>query len=204
MSRTVTVHDGPVYVIDGYLARPGAVLEEALAHAYAYDGTYPGERSPVREHDAAEAAFFEEFIGKPVTRLASVFQLQPAAYEARCFVHVDLADWAAVLYLNRDHAGEPGTRFYRHRATGLARFRPRPGGPLSPHVEDGADPARWDVTLTVPIRFNRLVLYEAALFHRNASAWGTDARDARLVQSFFMLTDPSEVPPPPKWMREDG
>ena len=75
-----------------------------------------------------------------------------------------------------------------------------PRGTVSPHLQDGKDLDQWDVTLTVPIRFNRLALYNASLYHRNATTWGRDAQDARLVQSFFFSTRP-EGAHLPEWMR---
>jgi len=184
--------DKSIVVIDDFFRRPDAVLDLALRQEYVHDGRYPGERTQPQAHDGALAKVFERYVGKPILRLESVFQIQPQAYEAQSYVHSDLCDWAAVLYLNKDHDGEPGTRFYRHRETGYDRFGLQPGGTPSPHVRDGHDLDKWDVTMTVPIRFNRLVLYNAGLFHRNASAWGTNASDARLVQSFFVATTPPE------------
>jgi hypothetical protein len=104
-----------------------------------------------------------------------------------------MCDWAAVLYLNKGHDGEPGTRFYRHRPTGLDRLGRGIVVDGPPPFRDRFDADKWDVTLTVPMQYNRLVLYNAKLFHRNASAWGTNVHDARLVQSFFISTTPDEA-----------
>ena len=182
-----------VVVINDFFERPDAVLEHALAETYANDGMYPGERSPPMTHTGGPIAkVFERYVAAPILRLESVFQIQPESYEKDSFVHRDFCDWAAVLYLNKGHDGEPGTRFYRHRETGLDRLgrdQPREDGP----VFDRFELEKWDVMLTVPIQFNRLVLYDAKLFHRNASAWGTTVRDARLVQSFFIATTAEEA-----------
>jgi hypothetical protein len=98
-----------------------------------------------------------------------------------------MCEWAGVLYLNRDHQGEPGTCFYEHIQTGALRF----GGEHSkdwPFIRDSENLAKWELRETVNIRFNRLVLYDATQFHRNASTWGTQLADSRLVQGFFFST----------------
>src|SRR5204862_5368387 len=130
---------------------------------------------------------FERHVGQAITRLESVFQFQPATYDEQSFVHSDGCDWAAVVYLNKDRDGEPGTRFYRHRETGMAVHTGEPGT-VWPHLRDGGKLDMWEVTLTVPMRFNRLVLYNANMFHRNACAWGSSVHDSRLVQSIFIAT----------------
>ena len=55
--------------------------------------------------------------------------------------------------------------------------------------EDRLDESKWITTLTVPMRYNRLIMYNARQFHRNASAFGSSKKDARLVQGLFFSDD---------------
>ena len=199
--------DRSVVVINNFLRRPDAALESALRQPYTRDKVYPGERSPKQVIEGPLLRIFERYVGKPVLRLESVFQIQPESYEKHSFVHGDLCDWAAVLYLNKGHDGTPGTSFYRHKETGMDKLvlgtemmflaiekGVQPQAIVAPSAQDRFDLDKWDVTLTVPVQFNRLVLYNAKLFHRNASAWGTCVHDSRLVQSFFISTTPAGGP----------
>jgi hypothetical protein len=165
-------------------------------------------RTSPRPIDGATTRLLERFIGGPIAAVHAWFQIQPAAYEASSFVHADLCDWAAVLYLTPGHDGVPGTNFYRHRETGRVRALRRQEWMYEAALRrleavfgaaDGVDRFeqldrrlrsersdldRWEIALAVPYRYNRLLLYDARLFHRNASTWGHDRSDSRMVQSF--------------------
>lgn len=203
----ITELDKSVVVINDFLKRPDAALEMALGQEYKQDKVYPGERTPKWAIEGPLVRILERYIGEPVLRVESVFQIQSDSYEKHSFVHGDLCDWAAVLYLNKGHDGTPGTSFYRHKETGMDKLAlgaemmflaiergVQPQAIVAPPARDRFDLDKWDVTLTVPIQFNRLVLYNAKLFHRNASAWGTCVRDSRLVQGFFISTSPANGP----------
>lgn len=195
--------DSPVIVINNFLQNPDEVRELALGAEYKQDKVYPGKRSPQETIEGPMLKVFERFIGKPILKMESVFQIQPVDYEEKSFIHGDPSEWAAVLYLNKDCDGKPGTNFYRHKETGIERLKigvdlmfaaiengVQPDEILAPLIRDRFDPSKWDVTLSVPVKYNRLVLYSARLYHRNAVTWGTDIHDARLVQSFFIFTEP--------------
>jgi hypothetical protein len=195
--------DKPVIVINNFLKNPDEIRELAMQEEYKEDKVYPGKRSPRQSIEGPLVNTLERFVGKPILKMESIFQIQPTEYETHSFVHGDLCDWAAVLYLNKDCDGRPGTCFYRHKETGMEKLTLgvelmftaiekgiQPNDVIAPAARDRFDLEKWDVTLTVPIQYNRLVLYNAKLYHRNASAWGTNIRDARLVQSFFIFTEP--------------
>jgi hypothetical protein len=203
----VTELDRSVVVINDFLKRPDAALEWALGQEYRQDKVYPGQRTSKRRIEGPLVGIFGRYIGAPVLSVESVFQIQSDSYEKHSFVHGDLCDWAAVLYLNKGRDGTPGTSFYRHKETGMDKLTlgaemmflaiergVQPQAIVAPPARDRFDLDKWDVTLTVPIQFNRLVLYNAKLFHRNASAWGTCVRDSRLVQGFFISTTPAGGP----------
>lgn len=199
----LTTLDRPVIVINNFLKNPDQIHQLAMQEDYTKDKVYPGKRSPKQPIEGPLVKTFERFVGKSILKMECLFQIQPAEYESQSFIHGDLCDWAAVLYLNKGRDGTPGTSFYRHKETGLEKLTLgvemmfaaierglQPNDIIAPAARDRFDPEKWDVTLTVPIQYNRLVLYNAKLFHRNASAWGANIQDARLVQSFFIFTEP--------------
>ncbi|HUL66561.1 MAG TPA: DUF6445 family protein [Burkholderiaceae bacterium] len=137
------------------------------------------------------------------------FRISPAAASARCDIHVDGGGrgnvYAAVLYLSLPGHCRGGTAFWRHRDTGWERspskeelaargyatfleFERRwvPTDRLRDFAEmQERRTAAWDCVLTVPMRFNRLIVYRGDYFHAIAELFGDDARNARFVQLFY-------------------
>ncbi len=213
---TVNPFGRPTVIIDDFLANPDEVRDIALQCEYRPADEFPGLRAAPHTIGSAMTRVLERFVGRPIVAVHTRFQIQPAAYEPSSFIHADLCDWAAVLYLTPGHDGIPGTNFYRHRETGRDRALGRQELMFEAalrrlesmlEVAEGADRFeqlvgrfrsdrsdlnQWEVTLTVPYRYNRLLLYDARLFHRNASAWGHDQTDSRMVQSFGIDAAPDD------------
>lgn len=137
------------------------------------------------------------------------FRLSPADASARNDIHVDSASrdeiYAGVLYLSLPEHCRGGTVFWRHRATGWER-RPRPdqlaaAGYASfgqferrwmpvDRLQPFGDLERrrevdWERVLTVPMRFNRLVVYRSDFFHSIDRLFGDRPENSRFVQLFF-------------------
>lgn len=191
-----------VLVFDNFYRDPDAVRAIALRQDYTADtkSDFPGLRSRQAAPPGMEE-FFERTIGKRPRTVDTTFQYQASVNRDQLFVHGDRADWAGIVYLNPDQDGRPGTSFYRHRETGLyrapdlfelivcsRRTGKSPAQVIHTFQDDRFDLDRWEHLLTVPIRYNRLVVYDATRFHRNASAWGETVEDSRLVQGFFIRT----------------
>ena len=83
-------------------------------------------------------------------------------------------DWSGLLFLNRPDESSPGISFYRHRPTGTD------GAAQGPSVTDNADPGDWEQTMTIPVRFNRLVLFRSWLWHAHGPGFGDRIETARL------------------------
>lgn len=112
-------------------------------------------------------------------------------------VHIDPCFYSGILYLSLPEHCRGGTEFFRHRRTGLERV---PSDPLAVAragyddinalVEDVVNrdtnsPSRWERVFTVPMRFNRLVLFNPWLFHNAAPAFGDRPDNGRLIQTLF-------------------
>ncbi len=55
--------------------------------------------------------------------------------------------------------------------------------------QDGNDPDKWQHLMTVPMRFNRLILYRPWLWHSAGEAFGTSLEDGRLIQLVAFQTE---------------
>lgn len=191
-------------IIDDFLTDPYAVRAAALGMGYdpaAKAGNYPGLLSDrplaIRGLDAAVSAR----IGVPVAPMAGTShghcRLTLAGDKGASGVHIDPCFYSGILYLSLPEHARGGTDFFRHKPTGLDRV-PANGVALAQsgfadvnelveHVvnRDTLKPARWERTMTVPMRFNRLVLFSPWLFHNAAPGFGRGGRDGRLVMLLF-------------------
>ncbi|HJT11980.1 MAG TPA: DUF6445 family protein, partial [Dongiaceae bacterium] len=135
-------------------------------------------------------------------RAHGALRLTLAGDVGRYCVHVDVGvDWSGVLYLNRPEQCCGGTHFFRHRATGtdhapmaatdLARCNAETPREALDRIlgQDSNDERQWEPLLTVPMRFNRLVLFRPLLWHSAGDGFGNSIEDGRLVQLFFLRSN---------------
>jgi len=117
--------------------------------------------------------------------------------QGRRHVHLDPAEYTALIYLTPDQLCRGGTTMYRHRATGLsglpdADFAQR-AGHSSPSAyykaviePDARNHKAWDEDISVEMKFNRLLIFKAgSMFHCADSYFGNTISDSRLLQIFF-------------------
>lgn len=178
-------------------AIPGAESLRALVIGLDYRGevgpdgvTYPNISSAVPwraaydlEHALATA------VGHPVDVKLSFFRLNLADTVVPHWAHTDtiMADYAAFVYLSRPEDCRGGTAIVEH-VTGM-RTHPRTKTEVSLWREDTNRPERWRPVTLSPMRFNRLVILPADLFHAaTPTGFGSSATDGRLVWvTFFSL-----------------
>tara|TARA_A200000159_G_scaffold68439_1_gene63313 strand:- start:8079 stop:8738 length:660 start_codon:yes stop_codon:yes gene_type:complete len=89
-----------------------------------------------------------------------------------CFTHHkdDNSSWAALVYLNKDEECEGGTDFYKY---------------LTDHAY-GDYNIRKDIQFTCPMKYNRMVMYEAECTHGADINRKMFKEYPRLAQVFFM------------------
>jgi Family of unknown function (DUF6445) len=191
-------------IIDDLLADPHGVRAAALDLGYdpaAKAGNYPGLLS---DRPLAIKGLDEAVAARIGTRVAPMpgtshghCRLTLAGDKGASGVHIDPCFYSGILYLSLPEHARGGTDFFRHRPTGLERV---PADDLSLAQSGFADvndlveqvvnrdtlkPARWERTMTVPMRFNRLVLFSPWLFHNSAPGFGRGPNDGRLVMLLF-------------------
>lgn len=191
-------------VVDDFLANPDDARRAALGLGYdpaGKAGNYPGTVSarPLT-------------IGGLTERVAALagMALEPAAgtLHLHCRLtlrgeagvtgpHIDPCAFSGLLYLSRPEDCRGGTDFFRHKRTGLERVPRDAAGiaragyaDVNALVEevvnrDTFKPSRWERTMTVPMRFNRLVLFDPWSFHDAAPGFGSDAERGRLALLLF-------------------
>ncbi|MEO0440935.1 MAG: DUF6445 family protein [Pseudomonadota bacterium] len=191
-------------VIDDFLADPMAARRAALALDYDPDnkhGNYPGHIST----DPLVVEGLDERVGKiinaPVKAAESTSHMHCRVTlrgdKGRSGVHIDPAFYSGILYLSLPEHCKGGTEFFRHKRTGLERVPTdlraiQKAGyvDINALIEDVVNkdtnqPAKWVREMTVPMRFNRLILFSPWMFHNSGKAFGKAPEDGRLVQLMF-------------------
>ena len=195
-------------IVDDFLSDPWAVRRAARGLGYdpaLQHGNFPGlnstapfDTAPI---DAAVSRLLGARLGPAPGTQHGHCRLTGQGAKGRGGVHIDPAAYSGILYLSRPedcakpHAG--GTDFFRHKRTGLEAVPQDPAkiaasgyGDINALVEDVVNrdttsPAKWERTMRVPARFNRLLLFSPWQFHDAAPGFGTTPEDSRLVMLLF-------------------
>lgn len=191
-------------IVDDFLRDPLSFRAQALALDYdpAFKkGNYPGLMStaplPITGLDESVSS-----------RAGARVQPAPGTMHQHCRmtlkgdkgasgVHIDPCAYSGILYLSLPEHCRGGTEFFRHRPTGLDRV-PQTEAELTAAGyadvnrlieevvnQDTLKPSRWERVMTVPMRFNRLILFSPWMFHNSGAAFGDRPENGRLVHLMF-------------------
>lgn len=191
-------------VIDDFLADPHLARGQALTLGYDPAnklGNYPGLPStrplPIPGLEETVSRIVGTSVQPQAGTLHGHCRLTLAGDQGRSGVHIDPAAYSGILYLSLPEDCRGGTDFFRHKRTGLERV-PRQieqildagYADINRLIEevvnrDTLRPGAWERTFTVPMRFNRLILFSPWMFHNAARAFGNQPENGRLVQTLF-------------------
>jgi hypothetical protein len=190
-------------VVDDFMLDAHAVRDAALRLTYPdLQGAFPGRNSLQRLTIDGLEEQVSRIVGEPLVPISPLqshakCRITLAADVGRAKVHIDQAFWSGILYLSRPEDCRGGTEFFRHRRTNTDR------APVSVeelnamgyatmdelHADiierDSVDDAAWEMTMQVPMRFNRLVLLRPWLWHTAGEAFGDSMENGRLVYLMF-------------------
>lgn len=205
--ETVFTRRAPHLVsVDNFFKNPDRIRAVALAQEYQENSQYyKGLRSTQRflwPHMREELG---RLLGTPVTRWLDhnangVFQ-QTSHHDPLVWHH-DSQSYAAAVYLTPDAPPQSGTSFWRDRTHGCRRMPAHPfeRARLSDdHDVDAANATvyseyniehgdNWELIESIAGLYNRLVVWDAALFHSATTYEGFSDEGiapTRLVQLFF-------------------
>lgn len=191
-------------IIDDFLADPIAARQAALALSYDPDnkhGNYPG-------HISTKPLDIQGLNDRVAKTIGVGVKADPKTSHGHCRitlkgdkgrsgVHIDPAFYSGILYLSLPEHCKGGTEFFRHKPSGLERVPTDPMaitkagyGDINALIEDVVNkdtnhPAKWAKTMTVPMRFNRLILFSPWMFHNSGAAFGATPETGRLVNLMF-------------------
>ncbi|MBU2113627.1 MAG: hypothetical protein KKE94_07610 [Gammaproteobacteria bacterium] len=194
-------------VIDDFLDNPYQLREAGLSLTYPdVQGPYPGKNSAQRVNLEGLNNEVSRLVGEPLTAMAhnqahGKFRIASANDTGTAKVHVDSSHWSGILYLSRPQDCQGGTEFFRHKATNTERVpyndqesMQKYGAPsakkwIADLLEtDSNDDSKWEMTLQIPMRFNRLILLRPWLWHSAGESFGTTLENSRLVYLMFFAS----------------
>ena len=192
-----------VYIIDDFLSDVDRVRNRALELSYSVEGNYPGRDSVERLAieglvDAVSSIMRQRLTAQRGEQFNhGKCRLTLASDDQLAGVHVDPSHLSGILYLSRPEDCAGGTDFFRHVRTGTDRV-PMNAAELGAlgysdygemHREvvlnEGRDRSKWQQTMTVPMRYNRLVLLQPHYWHTSGPGFGDNVTNGRLVYLMF-------------------
>lgn len=193
-----------IQVQDEFYTDPYSVRNFALSCDFsrAESGTWNGYHS-LQRHPQTKEVFFKiarmiseektpnwddietsfQFWGKPT---AGMFALLLESQSDTVHFHRRSGTWAGVCYLTLpDHCNSRlGVSFYRHKATGLETCRGAAPAQILQLRQDASDRTKWEEIYSVPMLFNRMVIFDGRYFHAASDGFGHTVDDGRLTQLF--------------------
>lgn len=195
-------------VVDDFLDDPHALRDAALRLSYPeVKATYPGRNSVERLNIEGLNDEVSRLVGEPLAPLIpdqahGKCRIALATDVGTAKVHVDASHWSGILYLSRPEDCRGGTEFFRHIPTNTERApysnqeaAEKFGAPSAKQwtadvLEDTSDDSKWEMTMRVPMRFNRLVLLRPWLWHTAGECFGDTPENGRLVYLMFFRSEP--------------
>lgn len=192
-------------VVDDFLSLRDANEFRNIASRLTYpplQGAFPGRNSLERIEIDGLDQIASRLVGEPLKPISPLqshckFRITLAADVGRAKVHIDQAYWSGILYLSRPEDCRGGTEFFRHLPTGSDRaplndeelaamgYASHQDMHRSIIEADSIDDSKWEQTMQVPMRFNRLMLLRPWLWHTAGPAFGDRFDNGRLVYLMF-------------------
>lgn len=191
-------------IVDDYYGDPEAVRQFAVESEFArpFTGAWQGLHS-LRRHPDTEVVFQDIARRLPVSGTpnwdeveesyrfwnrpsAGVFALLLDGQSDAVHSHKRTGRWAGLCYLNTpsQFSSDDGLRLYRHIATGATSCADASAADLAKFRSEGTDDSLWELVMTVPMAFNRMIIFDGQFFHAASDGFGSDAKTGRLAQLF--------------------
>ena len=190
-------------IVDDFIDNAIGLRDAALRLNYPeQQGAFPGRNSQERINIGGLSEEVSRLVGEPLRPISppeshAKCRLTLATDKGRARVHIDQSHWSGILYLSRPEDCRGGTDFFRHiptnsdrapiereqlAASGFSSFEEMHREIIE---KDSVDDSKWERTIHVPMRFNRLVLLRPWLWHTAGPGFGERPENGRLVYLMF-------------------
>ena len=197
-------------IVDDFLDDPHVLRDAALRLTYpAVQGPYPGRNSAERIDLEGLNNEVSRLVGEPLVPIIQgqehgKCRIALASDVGTAKVHTDGSHWSGILYLSRPEDCRGGTEFFRHIPSNTERApyndkeaAAKFGAPSAKQwvadvlERDTNDDSKWEMTLRIPMRFNRLILLRPWLWHTAGESFGDKPENGRLVYLMFFRSGKS-------------
>jgi len=191
-------------IVDDFFDNAKALREAALKLTYPQEqGPYPGRNSQERISLEGLNEEVSRLVGEPLVAMDrdqahGKCRIAFGSDIGKAKVHVDASHWSGILYLSKPEDCRGGTEFFRHLQTdtervpyndqeAFERFGVKSASKWVADLldRDSLDESKWEMTMRVPMRFNRLILLRPWLWHTAGESFGTTMENSRLVYLMF-------------------
>ena len=194
-------------IVDDFMQNPHELRETALRMTYPeQQGAFPGRNSIERMSISGLDEEVSRILGEPVKPISPPLshgkcRITLAGDTGTGRVHTDPSHWSGILYLSLPEHCRGGTQFFRHIPTDSDRapvtqqelaamgFASQEEAHREIVEKDALDETKWEMTMEVPMRFNRLILLRPWLWHTAGEGFGDRIENGRLVYLMFFQFD---------------
>jgi glycosyltransferase involved in cell wall biosynthesis len=178
-----------ITVIDNFLENPDALRDLALKADYSVKGNYPGFRSQSFATDAHKQ-IFEKILGKKIVYWPDGYNgsFQYVTGQGRTWWHRDNTDYSAMIFLSPNPIPNSGTSIFVHKELRVSKQTPETKAILD---KDSNNADAWELVDCIGNKYNRLVIFDGKLSHRDNDYFGDSLETARLFQIFFFDVEKS-------------
>ena len=174
-------------VVDHFYKNPDRIREFALKQNFVENPKYhKGKRAIDPSFRFPELKTqFQTILGKTITNwdtyeVNGCFQYCIA--EDKAVYHCDLQTYAGIIYLTPDAPPQAGTSFYRSKHSKKMKLEDDVDSVFS---TGNYDSTQFELVDTVGNVYNRLILFDAKMFHAAPVYFGNQLQNGRLFQLFF-------------------
>lgn len=191
-------------IVDDFLDNPEQLREMAAKLDYPVlpeKTNYPGRNASRRVTVEGMDAAVSNLVGEPLVPTPGTshakFRLTLGTDTGKAAVHIDGSHWSGILYLTLPEYCHGGTDFYRHLPSGMDHAPYNEDQLAAAGLDDFSevgekllladtnDPDKWEHVMTLPMRFNRLVLFRPWLYHNAGPGFGDSIENGRLIFPLF-------------------
>jgi len=111
--------------------------------------------------------------------------------DKKVHVHHHDVDYIAIVYLNHPELETDGTAIMKHIETGIEyKDEQRFGSEITAEGDwqsDSYDLSKWETKMFIPMKFNRLLIFEPRYYHTETRTFGKTIEEGRCVELFHII-----------------
>lgn len=192
-------------VVDDFMDNARQIRDAALKLEYPAppaEAYYSGRNSAQRVNLQGVTEQVSRLAGEPLEPVPGTghgkFRLTLDGDEGRGDIHIDSqCHWSGIFYLSRPEDCRGGTEFFRHKPTNTERVPVTPAELEQSGLQsfddvvekimkpDSRDRSKWESTMLVPMKFNRLILFRPWFWHGAGPGFGDSVENGRLIYLLF-------------------